>query len=445
MGRISGSFSGAGILNDIIVVIYSTNAPASEVARVLSTGPQGASFNYVFTSLPDATYIVKVHDSPDGTTLGNLRHDFWQDSKTNQVVKSTHWFTVDGGGTYDPLAGATVYSNPSLAGRQVAMIFQEGFRPLEPDVEVDFSDPENITLLGGLVFNSKQKWYMELAALVVVATPAGSSNFDAIETQVGNKTLTAADAGKTWMITSAGNTQVTTLDQLTTFGDAAGFIIVHDGGPLINLELKPFAGDTIRFRGSDIVVIYLGKGEMVKVVKKGIKWYVTDYTGQWDRIGHRIGVDAVPDNAVQANGTEYDGLIYKRLYLFVSQLNPSQLVTFATWSGSTTKQKFFAIDVVAKRIKVPDMQGMSIRFIKNIGGSDSDRVPNLAGMFQGWSVGPHTHPVKPPDANDRFGFGKTTTGNDGGESTGIEEYDTENNSGTENRVDNVGLLPVILI
>jgi hypothetical protein len=81
--------------------------------------------------------------------------------------------------------------------------------------------------------------------------------------------------------------------------------------------------------------------------------------------------------------------------------------------------------------------------LRAIGGDDADRDPNTAGTGQGDMIRSHTHQVKPPDSDSNAGFGKTTTGNDSPEGTGISQYPTEVYGQTKTVGKNVGLIPLI--
>ncbi|MBO9659180.1 MAG: hypothetical protein J7527_10185, partial [Chitinophagaceae bacterium] len=65
------------------------------------------------------------------------------------------------------------------------------------------------------------------------------------------------------------------------------------------------------------------------------------------------------------------------------------------------------------------------------------------GGFQRHEFEEHDHTVKPPDSNSAAGFGKSTTGNDAPENTGIESFNSGKAGGIETRMDNIGILWVI--
>lgn len=463
MARISAQFSAPGVTNDIIAVIYKSTAPSTEIDRLVNAGNAIAPWNFIFTGLDNGTYIVRVHDSPDGTTLGNLRHDFWVDAATNEVVRERVFLTVGGTGDSDPADGDTTV-DLLLPGREVTGVFKEGFRYLKPS-ECDFTDQSNIQLLvdsegNQLQFTSGEVYCIELAALVTISEPSsGGGGMDAVKVQNGNEailaiTATAADLNKTHLISSTNTSQRTDLPAAGSVSEGAGFKFMHDGGNLVNVHIRRNGMDLIRFRGADVTDIYLGRNEWVKIVKAGTKWYVVDYHGQWDKVGQRSYVDVVGPNMLVLDGTKYDGAVYKRLYNYgVNSLAPSQKVIESVWQLTSdtfngqskfTKRSLYVVDTIQEEIRVPNDLGKSYRALLNIGGSDSTRVDNVAGGYQPWQVGPHDHGL-PIDKVSGAGNRQSLTETPGNDEILDENNRTGLNPGTENRVENVGQIPVVLI
>jgi hypothetical protein len=140
----------------------------------------------------------------------------------------------------------------------------------------------------------------------------------------------------------------------------------------------------------------------------------------------------------------YDGNEYKRLYEYITSLPAGQQLTLTAWAGSAIKQKFYGVNTVSKMFRVPDMRGMTVRYLKNIGSTDADRPDNLPGGFQGWTVGPHQHDL-PADAAGSSDLQSVVVTSNADEGFNGGHLTALNNPGGENRVDNVGLIPVILI
>jgi hypothetical protein len=457
MASIKNTISIAGgVINYLVIVIYKTTAPLAEVARVVYTsGVDTNPFSFEFTDLVNGTYIVKVHESTDGITLGNIRHDYWIDASTGQILQERIFFTVGGGGTA-PANGTSIFSDPLYNGKNITGVFQEGFRYLKDLIEWQEYAGGGFELLSGIVFNDGQTWSFEISYNVIETAPAPDDAFADIVILTTNTTLNSSHYNKTILVNSSANKQTTTLPNIAGVPDGKGFIIRHDGNNVINVVVT---GGTYRFRGSDVSTIYLGKGEMIKVVKKTIsavaKWYVNDMNGQWDRIGLiEPGMMAL-DNTIVCDTTEYDGTVYARAWDYITNKLPAaQKVTYATYdttqviNGETvySKRGFFAVDNVNTKFKCPDLRNQSFRFVKNIGGADSSRVDNVPGGYQHWLVGNHTHGggILP-----HIGPGGYIEGYGGNNAPGSDNYDPGTTGGTingqENTTRNTGMLPLLLI
>jgi hypothetical protein len=445
-----------GITNKLISVLYSTLAPSAEIARIVDSSSHASPVNQEFNNLVGGTYIVKIYQSADGTTLGSIQHDFWVDANTNQILFERLFFQVDGGGANDPVDNATSYINSYLNGKTVTGIFQEGYRYLRPTIEYNDHAGGGFDLVGA-TFSSGQVWSVEISYNVQSISLSPDETFGDIVAVPGNLSITSAHYNKALYCAAAATTQQLTFPFLAGVPDGKGFLIVHDGGNQINVKVKAATGEIIRFNGADVNYILLAKGEWVKVIKRGAKWYITEKDGQWARVGERIGRDAVITNAIILDGSEYDGTVFLRLADYVNSLGGllidyTTFDTTATINGEVvfTKRGFFAVS--GTNIKVPDMRNVSRRFIKNVGGADATRVDNKSGGYQAWQIGEHDHPADETDAGVLFV--KRKTGGPGGgfglntAPTGFEKVQQKSgkvNVGLENNVRNIGELPLLLI
>lgn len=466
MASIKNTISVAGgVINYLIVVIYKTTALGAEVDRVVyHAGVSPNPFNYAFTDLVNGTYVVKVHESVDGTTLGTLRHDYWIDASTGQITQERVFFTVNSGIGTAPAAGATIFSDPSLDGKTISGVFRTGYGYLTPSTEWQPHAGGGFELLGGLNFSDSEVWCFEISYTVIETAPSPNDAFADIEVFATDTTLTSADYNKTILGNSANPSQTFTLPTIAGVPDGKGFVFIHDGGSAKNLTLS---GGTYRFRGADVTAVHLGKGEKVKVIKKTIsgspKWYVVDCVGQWDRIGERKGVELLGDNMLICDGTEYDGLVYKRFFDYIKNTVPlGQKVSYAVFDTTTVingetvyaKRGFYAVDLVNNKFKVPDLRNTSVRFLKNIGGADATRVDNVPGGYQHHDVGAHKHTGLTAENTSHASASsiqavpnvKLLVNTSAGSVTSVSQAETGvYNTGGETVTRNVGLIPVVLI
>jgi hypothetical protein len=446
-----------GITNKLISVLYNTLAPAAELARIVDSSTHASPVNQQFSNLASGTYIVRIYQSVDGTTLGTIQHDFWIDANSNQILFERIFFQVDGGGANDPVDNATSYINSYLNGKTVTGIFQEGYRYLRPTIEYTDHAGGGFDLVGA-TFSSGQVWSVEISYNIISTSVTNDETFGGIVSVPGNLTITSAHYNKSLFCNASATTQTLSFPFLAGVPDGKGFVIVHDGGNQINVKVKAATGEVIRFNGTDVNYILLGKGEWVKIIKLGSKWFILEKQGQWGRVGERVGRDMIVDNSLLLDGSQYDGTVFLRLADYVASIPSAQIVSFPTFDTTATingevvftKRGFFAVN--GTLIKVPDMRNVSRRFIKNVGGSDASRIDNLSGGYQAWQIGEHDHPADDTDVNVLFvkrkpggpgsGLGLNTA------PTGFEKVQQRSgkiNVGLENNVRNIGELPLLLI
>lgn len=398
MGKVSGSLSPAPLVTvKIVFTIYNTLTPTVEAAaRIVKDPPHNTAFTFQWSNLVDGVYIVKVNQSVDGIALGPIMHDFWVSSVTNTVVFARKFYTVGGANPEDPAPNQTMLSDPFLNGKTVIGFFKEGFRYLKENVEWIPVAGGGVQLQGIHTFYDTGEVatveYTTPVATSVAASPAALSDIIFL---VSDTSLSATHYNKTLFVTPDANTNKITFPFLSTIPDATVFLLHHDRGLAPNVEATASGAELFRFRGQDKTAIHLGIGEWIRIVKKGSRFYVTDFHGQWDRVGERIGCDENDrDNMLYAGqpGVTFDGNVYKRIYDYILNELPAPLkvtmadynVTFVAPSpdGGTyyLNRGKYAIDTIAKTFKLPDMTGKSLKF-----------ESSAAGSYQHDNVGPHEH------------------------------------------------------
>jgi hypothetical protein len=392
-----------GILLPIIVVIYKTTNLGAEVARVVLPTPHTAPEVYEFADVDPGVYAVKHYASADGIALSTLLKDFNVDAVTNQVLNERILYTVDSGEPNAPVSTAPdqfKLVDPYLDGKVVSGVFKEGFRYLKPAIEWEQVAGGRLNWLLGISNSPNETWAVEITYQVALTSAGINDPFSQMETIIADVTLNSTHYNKTLLVNTAANKQTTSLPTLGAVPDGKGYVIVHDGGNAINVVIKAFTGEAIRFRSRDYNQLVLGTGESVKLIKRGTKWYALQPQGQWDRVGEFIGWHSqIKDNAIPLSGGEYDPVTYVRLGELVDSLDPSLVKTYAEFDQTMTirgevvyhNRGFFARDAGTGKIKVPDLRDKHIRFLKNFGGADAERVANVPFGYQHDGLREHWH------------------------------------------------------
>lgn len=448
MAHIQGTLSSApGITNKLVIVIYKTTAPSTELARIVKNPPHTSPYNFEFTDLAAGNYIVNIHESTDGIALGNLRHDYWVDAESNDSIIKVIDFICNRGATYDPNQGDTQFNHPDTVGLEAKLLFIPGIGAIPNGIRWH-QTATGVELIDGSAFTDGQECTLVLAGTTTVtAAPPAEVPFSIVVEKTSDATLTLADLNKVVVLNHPSKLDMT-LPMVGTATDGVGYLFQSE-----TPSGKIIAGgaDKIRFRGADIGYLYLGWGESVRLVKAAGKWYALEAKGQWEQVGRRIGVDNSSSdlqrlNMVLADGSELDGNLYRRLYDFVASLPPAQVMSLTAWTTNTAKQRFFGLDTVTKKIRVPKMQGLFIRFLNNISAVDPERGDNIPGGYQGQAVYLRGE-VKRGDSYSGSGQ-QAALRTGGGQGTNTQTpvpVDWIEGMGNETRPANVGQLPVVLI
>ncbi|HUR65470.1 MAG TPA: hypothetical protein VMZ03_03900 [Chitinophagaceae bacterium] len=462
MAKISQSIDiSGGVINFLVIIIYKTTAPAAEIDRIVWTAASDPNpFNYVFNDVDPGVYIVIIYESPDGSTLGNIRHDFEVDANTNTVLFERRHYRVNRGNPNDPVSGTTAITDPYFDGKTIKGVFQAGNRYLEPILEwtqltggvLQFGNDQ---ISGGQITNNPDDvWSVEIMYTTIPPSGSGAAPFTDIVLESGNVTLDVTYDNKVIFGQSAGNKQTLTSRAIATIPEGRGFVIIHDSATAINLIFKAQVSEVIRFRGADVNQVVLGKGEMIKAIRKGSKLYVTEKNGQWDRVGDIVPGRQAANNRLLCDGmTEYDLTVYVRLNDYINSLPGAQVVDYATFAttatidgepGVLTKSGFFAKDIVSNKAKLPNLFNQSIRFLKNNGGADATRIDNIPSGYQHHKVGPHKHNL-PADANGSSDLQSLVASANADEGFNTLHESAEYNTGGETVTRNIGFLPYLLI
>ncbi len=166
---------------------------------------------------------------------------------------------------------------------------------------------------------------------------------------------------------------------------------------------------------------------------------------------------ATPNTLPMTNAALYSGVVYKRIYEWLTTvLAAGQKTTQALYDTTASENGVtvypnrgkWMVDTVAVTFRTPDMQG---QYPRSIG------IGEQAGRHAGWQVGAHFHEVgTEPDSNARFDKGVAhnarawSAGNSGVLQTASTDYNTHSDgtiasAGANNEVNNIAYYPVVII
>jgi hypothetical protein len=443
-----------GVTNDLIAVLYNTIAPAAEVARLLKAPPHASPYNFNFTNQPVGTYIVKIHESPDGVTLGNLRHDFWVNAAINNVQAYTpKTFQVGLGRPapfYDPADGDTDYINPDLDQLDY-LVFKEGFGVLSWDRDITKLSGGGFGFTNGQVFAQDEIYTILISNLTQVTTPGGSSGNsfpNGVVNISGDTTFTSLHYNKVIEVTAV-NTCILSISSFDSIPDNTVFSInthnlVSDDyfAPFYYLIVGLQAGRYLRANGKALNIFHVGRGEEIWVMKSGQFLILLNGGEAYRRVGQIVYTFGEPPlGSLPLTGAWHDKFLFGRLFnYYVNVLPPAELGTGVddVEPDADNRTKWI---IGATKFWVPDHGGVFHRMTDPDGNQDHVRNP---GSYQVDVVGPANVKTTAWTGNGlgksglvSDGVGFLATHGDGGSVT------TDSASGTNRNSARTGTWPII--
>ncbi len=470
---------------DFLLVAVESAFPLTEVYRSAVLTPPHTQRNITIDSINPVMHKVQLWTTSDGVALDELKGQCDIDASiSNASAFTLIQFIVDRGNgapEYDPVSEQGQYVNPDLDGKEY-VVFKPGFGALVWDVHIQALAGGGFEFINGWVFANQEEYTVMVFNEITTQELSISGTVSDVILFTANRSIVTGDAGKILAFNFAGNVGVATFPSLATLNGKSFIFNTHQGSQ-VNGEIAFQSGEGASFlthQNGGVVrnKIYLGKGEEIRLFIKAGVAYVEYYNGCYDKVGRRIFGEITNDPntlVLDGNGgTEYDGLVYKRAWEFITTRLPAgQQVTYAQWNATvdfnyavalnpatgTTQiltqtifvnRGFFAVDSVNKKFKVPDDRGKSYRgllTLDNLDASDTTRQKNVSGGYQHWGTGPHHHRVniQPLNCNSASGSGKIATGNDSVEGT-FNQLDTFGDTqDLESRMINTGQVPLIII
>jgi hypothetical protein len=386
-----------GIINDLIAVIYNTNAPAAEIARLLKPQPHPAPYDFNFPNLPVGTYIVKIHESPNGVTLGTLRHDFWVNAAINsQTAYTIKTFQVGlGRGTpyFDPADGDTDYINTDLDQLEYT-VFKPGYGPLDWSANITPYPGGGFSFTDTQVFAQDEIYTILISNLVnnVTNTPVVNSFPSGVEVIIADTVFTSTHYSKVLEVSAVNNCSIS-IASLATIPDNTVFSI-NTHALVSSAFLAPFhyvrltlpGGQFVRINGRDHNIIFVGRGEEMTFVKNGS--YLRLLTGgeAYRKLGQIVYTFTEPPlGSLQLVGGWYSQTDFGRIFSnYVNLLHPAELGTGVddVAPNAANRSKWI---IGATKFWVPDHGGLFHRPYDQNMNHDAQRWP---GEYQADAVGP---------------------------------------------------------
>lgn len=363
------------------------------------------NYTFVIPGLDPDDYYITFYDSPDNVSLGTLVSQCFVNAKSPEYAYEVRFYEI---GNLPVTASLDVtekiLTDTYLIGKTIESFFKEGFRFLEPDVDISFDDTTgDMELLTGVNFETGEKFVITIKTAVGTVPASGGAGLytGTLNVTAATYTMLAADKNKRVRLKGTGSTQVVTLCSLTVLTVDDGFYFDNScGGTAVQVKLVLPGTERIRFNGfmlsgtDEFAEFWISKGEHLLIRKFDDDYWevITDYKGVDVGSRQAAGYKAMP-GWLPEDGALIDGDEYPRLWWWINNVLPStHVITDDTVTGSYThpagKEGMFAMHSTLKKFRMPNTQELSERGLKNFNtyGADTGRVYDYPGGVQNAKV-----------------------------------------------------------
>lgn len=442
---------------DMRLSIFEIGTPNTPVASQTILAADIGSATVTFTNLQPVTHIVRLYEYPGGV-LGSMVQDWvlYPKESTIQTPEDIELICGPGPGfliqpNTDTFDGSSDY--PQHHGKIVNedyRIIQRGFGPIRNSEVVDVP-PFGFQLTGGVTFQDQETWFLQFIPKLIEVSPSpvfGRSFVDILEltanTQLGSQHFNCI-----LDVNAATNKIRLDLDYLSAVPDNTSFKIVQDRGNQVNCLIKAKPSELIIFNGQEVNQIALMKLTGATLVKKSNRWRVVDGADNNKILGQVFSSYSKKDDEIILQGQTVNRDEYIALTEYALSLTLGKgIVDDTTWlSDPKTYRSMFSLGDGTTTIRLPDLRGLSVRFLDLNRGIDIQRLNALLqdapGSYQDDMVKTHDHDTAFRRDNNVVSFGNgngvavsTPAGSSGTFKTGTTGSD-------ENTMKNLGLLPLM--
>jgi hypothetical protein len=455
MGNITKNFSidVVGVTTYVIFRWRKVSDPVVEIDRRIFGPAPAVTNNFSVTDLDAVTYYFDTYISSNGTSLTTLMATYTMDIKNNVIVNERHFYTIGSGVGNAPFGGQSLVDS-ALDGKTVTGVFQRAFGYLIPATEW-VRTSGGVDLQGSLEFGNGDVYMVEVSYTTEIAgSTSTQSPFAGVKIITASLTLDATYRKQRCKLNGGSSRLVVQMEPIGGIPDGTYFYFVdNDGGSQFQTKIISTDG-SFKWAGNTTSEIWVGKGEYLWLEKQGANFEVIlNHHGLTSVFERFKGTCLAHLNALGEDNTLFDADDYPRLWWFLNnKLSPQLVVTDNSLDAGgyvrpANKQGLFIISPTKKKFRMPDTRKLAdrplARFDSAGWNSDASRLYDYPGGFQEEMVGPHNHSLGVPTtatSQSDTGFGKFVGGGGPDEPSGMIPVTTSNNSGTEQRLKNIGVI-----
>lgn len=395
---------GAVAYTDYVHVTAAKVASPSSVAwEDWIPAPLPANYVFIIPGLDPDNYYITFYDSPDAVSLGTLVAQAYVKATNPEYGYELRFYEIGNlpvGATLD--ATRKIITDPYLVGKTAESFFKEGFRFLEPDVELQYDNSigsMELTLPVGTEWEDLEKLVVTIKYAVGTISASANGLYKGIlDVTDAVYSISAADRNKLLRLLGSAATQVLTLPTLASLTIDDGYYFDNSiGGVAVQVKVLTNGTDRIKFNGfflpsNEFAEFWVSRGEHLLLRKIDDNyWEVrTDYKGV--EVGNRMSAALKTMPAfIPEDGRLLDGDEYPRLWFYINSiLDATHVITDDAVIGSYThpvgREGQFVKHSTLKKFRMPNTQGLTERGLKDFGtygaGTDATRIYNYPGGKQ---------------------------------------------------------------
>ena len=411
------------------------------------------NYTFVIPDLDADNYYIKFYDALTNVALGTLASECFVSALSSEFQYEIRFY--EGGNlpvTASLSVDGTVLTDTYLIGKIVQSVEKEGFRTIDPANEYSYVPASGQITLNFTTLATGEKLVVCIKNRVGTSSSASGGIYNGTMTiTAATQTLLPTDKNKRVRLYGNQPTQVITLPLLASISVDDGFYFDNSVGndtiqPKIiiqGLDRIHFCGFT--FTNTEYQEFWASQGEHLLLRKFNDNYWevISDYKGT--NVGERLAAGYLSHpNTLPEDGRLVDGDEYPRLYYWIKNILQANhyliddAVINLNYVQPLSRIGQFAIHSTLKKIRMPKTSSFSERGLSSFTsyGLDGQRSYDYPGGFQIEMVGPHNHNFNTDDqvfesdnANDRSVM-----------VPGSSIKTTQNNTGIENRVNNIGVV-----
>ena len=379
-------------VNNLVVALAEATNPGVFVAFQVLPPPHTVSAQLVFIGLNPVMHNVKIFETPGSTPAGTIRANFALDPRYPSISLKLPVFIYAGTTAGFPSGGNTAVDATWIGWN--ARLEIRGVGPMDPATEAtwDITTGTMTVDIPGYATGVGELWILTFDPLIITVTPLSSVTeaFSAVQLITVDTVLSSADVGKAFLVAAvAATAPIITLPDLATMPDSKPLYFMSQGGTHFNAILRTFSGGQLINYNGGRTDAYLGKSEEVWIFSYTNPFAVKSWLVMSADWGMKAAGEVVyqynnfPINTTFADGTTRLRNQFPRLWYEVQQLDPSCVVSDATWLTGTANQGRYSSGDGSTTFRVPRL--FTNGFLRAVDGS-----ARKAGSTQADGVGAFT-------------------------------------------------------